>query len=88
MKTQTQLKIGDVSRITGVPIPTLCRWLDRRVIKPSRTDHPSRGTGDHRTFGRATINQIAIAKKLIELGIGAGPANAAAAMFTEQGGNT
>jgi DNA-binding transcriptional MerR regulator len=85
MKTHTQMKIGDVSRVTHVPIPTLCRWLDRRVIKSSRNDHPSSGTGDHRTFGRAIINQVAIAKKLIELGLGAGPANAAAAVFTEQG---
>jgi DNA-binding transcriptional MerR regulator len=84
MKPQ-QLKIGDVSRITGVPIPTLCRWLDRRTIKLSKNDKPSTGTGDHRTFSRATINQIAIAKRLIELGLGAGRANAAAAMFTEQG---
>lgn len=80
-----QLKIGDVSRVTGVPIPTLCRWLDRRTIRQSCNEHHSTGTGDHRTFSRATINQIAIAKKLIELGLGAGRANAAAAMFTEQG---
>jgi DNA-binding transcriptional MerR regulator len=85
MKTQTQLKIGDVSRVTGVPIPTLCRWLDRRVIKPSRNDHDSRGTGDHRLFGRAIINQIAIARTLIELGMSAGPASTAASSFTEKG---
>lgn len=82
---KAQLKIGDVSRVTGVPIPTLCRWLDRRVIEPSRRDHPSSGTGDHRTFGRAIINKIAIAKKLIAVGIAAGPANAAASMFTDHG---
>jgi DNA-binding transcriptional MerR regulator len=82
---QPHLKIGDVSRVTGVPIPMLGRWLDRRTIRPSRNDKPSIGTGDHRTFSRNTIIQIAIARKLIELGISAGPANAAASMFTEHG---
>jgi DNA-binding transcriptional MerR regulator len=82
---QPQMKIGDVSRVTGIPIAKLGRWIDRRTIQPSRNDHPSTGTGDHRTFSRATINKIAIAKKLIELGISAGPANAAASLFTEHG---
>jgi DNA-binding transcriptional MerR regulator len=79
-----QLKIGDVSSATGVPIPTLGRWLDRRTIKQSSSEHHSTGTGDHRTFNRATINQIAIAKKLTELGVSATPANAAASLFTHQ----
>jgi DNA-binding transcriptional MerR regulator len=81
----TQLKKGEVSRVTGVPLANLTRWLDRFVIKPARNDYHSCGTGDHRTFGRATINQIAIARKLIELGMSASPANAAAKFFTEQG---
>ena len=80
-----QMKIGDVSRVTGVPIPMLGRWLDRQTIQPSRNDKPSVGTGDHRTFSRATINKIAIAKKLIELGINAGSANEAASLFTDNG---
>jgi hypothetical protein len=63
----------------------LGRWLDRRTIQPSRNDKQSAGSGDHRTFSRATINKIAIAKKLIDLGISAGPANAAASLFTDQG---
>jgi DNA-binding transcriptional MerR regulator len=82
---EPQLQIGDVGRVTGIPITRLGRWIDRRTIKPSPQDHRSTGTGDSRTFSRATINQIAIAKQLIELGVGAGPANAAAALFTEQG---
>jgi hypothetical protein len=80
-----QLKLGEVSHVTGVPITRLGRWLDRETIKPSRSDHRTRGTGDHRTFSRATIIQIAIAKALIELGVGAGAANTAAALFTDCG---
>jgi hypothetical protein len=80
------MKIGDVSRITGVRDVTLSRWLDRETIKPSRADGRSRGTGDHRTFSRATINTIAIARQSIKLGmISAAPAIAAAQLFTEQG---
>jgi DNA-binding transcriptional MerR regulator len=85
MRKTFKQKIGDVSRVTGVSIPMLHRWLDRRVIKLNRNDHSSTGTGDAIIFGRNTINQIAIAKKLIELGVGAGSANAAAALFTEKG---
>ena len=76
-------KIGVVSAATGVPVPTLGRWHDRRTLKPSRRDKPSSGSGDHRLFSRATIDQIAIAKTLIDLGIAASPANRAAAHFTE-----
>src|SRR6266851_802941 len=80
-----QMKIGDVSRVTGVPMPMLARWLDRRTIQPSREDKSSVGTGDHRTFSRNTVVQIAIAWQLIEMGIGPGRANAAASLFTQHG---
>jgi hypothetical protein len=76
-------KTGAVCAATGVPIPTLGRWHDRKTPKPSRWDKPSSGSGDHRLFSRATIDQIAIAKTLIDLGIAASPANNAAALFTE-----
>jgi hypothetical protein len=80
-----QLRIGSVARVTGVRDVQLLRWLDRNTIQPSRFDKPTTGSGDFRTFSRATINQIAIAKKLIDLGVPAGPANAAASLFTEIG---
>jgi hypothetical protein len=83
--TQPLLKLGGVSRATNVPLPTLGRWLDRGTIKSSRRDKASGGSGEHRQFSRNTIVQIAIARKLIELGIAAGPANAAASLFTEHG---
>jgi hypothetical protein len=83
--TQPLFKVGDVSRFTNVPIPTICRWKDRKTIKHSTHDKPSTGSGDHRGFSRNTIVQIAIAKQLIDLGISAGPANGAASMFTEHG---
>jgi DNA-binding transcriptional MerR regulator len=79
------LKLGGVSRATGVPLATLGRWCDRGTIKQSRRDKASTGHGDHRQFSRNTIVQIAIARKLIELGISAGRANKAAAAFTDEG---
>jgi hypothetical protein len=78
------LKIGGVSRVTGVREVTLIRWFDRMTIKPC-DDATTTGSGDHRRFSRATINQIAIAKKQIDLGVPPGPANAAATLFTEHG---
>ena len=83
--SQPLLKLGGVSRATNVPLPTLGRWLDRGTIKHSPRDKASGGSGDYRQFSRNTIVQIAIARKLIELGIPAGPANAAASLFTEHG---
>jgi DNA-binding transcriptional MerR regulator len=80
-----QLRIGAVASVTGVRNVQLSRWLDRNTIQPSRFDKSTTGKSDFRTFSRATINQIAIAKKLIDLGVDAGPANAAAALFTERG---
>src|SRR5260370_527378 len=32
------LKLGGLSRATGIPLPTLGRWLDRVTIKQSRRD--------------------------------------------------
>jgi DNA-binding transcriptional MerR regulator len=81
--THPLLKLGAVSRATNIPLPTLGRWLDRGTIKQSRRDKASTGSGEHRQFSRNTIVQIAIARKFIELGINAGRANAAAALFTE-----
>ena len=83
--THPLLKLGAVSRATNIPLPTLGRWLDRGTIKQSRRDKASTGSGEHRQFSRNTIVQIAIARKFIELGINAGRANAAAALFTDHG---
>jgi len=48
--------------------------------------NPPPGSGDFRTFSRATINTIAIARQFIKLGmISAAPAIAMARLFTEQG---
>src|ERR1700682_1201232 len=79
------LKLGGLSRATGASVATLRRWFDRGKFKQSRRDKASTGHGDHRQFSRNTVVQIAIAKQLIELGIGAGRANAAASMFTDHG---
>ena len=84
MPTQL-LKLGGLSRATGVSVPTLGRWFDRGTFKQSRRDKASTGHGDHRQFSRDTVIQIAIAKQLIDLGMSAGPANTAATVFTEHG---
>jgi hypothetical protein len=76
-------KIGAVSVAAGVPIPTLCRWSDRKTLKPSRDDKASTGSGDHRLFSRATVIRIAIANQLIKLGVAASPANRSASLFIE-----
>jgi DNA-binding transcriptional MerR regulator len=76
-------KTGAVSAATGVPAARLERWQDRNTLKPSRHDKGTTGSGDHRLFSRATVNRIAIAKRLTDLGIAAKPANQAAALFDE-----
>jgi hypothetical protein len=83
--TELLLKLGGLSRVTGVPIPRLGRWLDRNTIQSSHLDTTTSGSGDYRQFGRNTVNKVAIARKLIGLGISAGPANADAAQFTDFG---
>ena len=76
-------KTGAVSAATGVSAAKLSRWQDRKTLKPSRQDKASSGSGDHRLFSRVTIDRIAIAKRLTDLGIAARPANQAAASFVE-----
>jgi hypothetical protein len=71
-------KTGAVCAATGVSAAKLGRWQDRKTLKQSRQDKASTGSGDHRLYSRETINKIAIAKKLTDLGIGATPANNAA----------
>jgi hypothetical protein len=63
----------------------LSQRFDRKIYPVSRRDTPCSGSGTYREFSRATINQIAIAEKLIELGVGVGRAIAAAQLFTETG---
>jgi hypothetical protein len=80
---ETLLKLGDLSRLTNVPKSTLAQRFDRQKYRPSRHDQPSQGSGRHRQFSRDTINGIAIAQKLIELGVGVTPANKAASLFVD-----
>jgi hypothetical protein len=78
-------KRGDLSRITGVPAGTLSQRFDRKIYKESRRDMPCSGSGTYREFSRATIIGIAISQRLVKLGISAGRAIAAAAVFTDVG---
>jgi hypothetical protein len=74
-------KTGVVCAATGVPAARLGRWKDRKTFEPSRDDKGSTGSGDHRLFSRESVNRIAIAKALTDLGIAAKPANQAATLF-------
>jgi hypothetical protein len=74
-------KTGAVCAATGVPAARLGRWKDRKTFEPSRADKGSTGSGDHRLFSRESVNRIAIAKCLTDLGIAAKPANQAATLF-------
>ena len=79
------LQLGGLARVTGVREPTLLRWLDRGSIESSHFDTTTSGSGEYRKFSRNTVNKIALAKKLIGLGIPVGPANNSAAQYTDFG---
>jgi hypothetical protein len=80
--TPTLLKLGGLSRVTGVRMPTLLRWWDRNTIESGVT---TSGSGEYRRCDLATINRVAIAAKLMPLGVAAGPSLKAAAHFTDFG---
>ena len=77
------IKLDGLSLIANVPKPTLAQRFDRRLYKLSRRDKSSNGSGTHKEFCRETIIGISIAQRFIELGVGIGPATAAAAQFTD-----
>ena len=80
-----QRRLADVSRCTGVPPARLARAMDRGILKLRGGDKESANSGDHRQFSAPRIVQIALAKSLSALGIGAARAYAAAARFTDEG---
>jgi hypothetical protein len=62
------LKLGDLSRITKVPKPTLAQRLDRGLFKSSGRDTSNQhGSGQHREFYRDAVIGIAIAQEMIAL---------------------
>jgi hypothetical protein len=81
------LKLGGLSRVTGVKESQVLRWLDRGTggIESSRFDSTTSGAGDHRHFSLPTINKVGIASKLMLLNISAGQALADAARYTDFG---
>jgi hypothetical protein len=78
--TPTLLKLGGFSRVTGVRAPTLLRWWDRRTIESGIA---TSGSGEYRKYDLPTIYKVAIASKLMPLGVGAGQSLKAAAHYTD-----
>ncbi len=83
--TTPLLKLGGLSRVTGVPGPTLLRWWDRNTIESCRFDSTTSGSGQYRGYSRPTVNKIAIAWKITPLGVGTGQALTIAAHYTDVG---
>jgi hypothetical protein len=84
--TPTSLTLSGLSRVTGVRMPTLLRWWDRKTIE---SDLTTSGSGEYRRYDLHTITKVAIAAKLTPLmGITAGQALAAAAQYTDFGDET
>lgn len=62
--------IGAVARMLGTPISTLRAWEDRYgVVKPSR------GSGSHRLYSRANVEQLRFVKSRMEAGVSAADAH-------------
>jgi hypothetical protein len=81
--TPTSLTLSGLSRVTGVRMPTLLRWWDRKTIE---SDLTTSGSGEYRKYDLHTITKVAIAAKLTPLlGVTAGQALAAAAQYTDYG---
>lgn len=71
----------DAARAADVPLETLTRWLDRKVIRLRQND--TRLPNGYRGFSRNRIIQIAIVAELTRLGVAAGRAAEAALHFTD-----
>jgi MerR family transcriptional regulator, light-induced transcriptional regulator len=63
------LRIGEVSRRTGVAVPTLRAWERRYgLLEPARTD------GGHRLYSEADVERVRAMSRLLESGWSAGAA--------------
>lgn len=73
-----------VREVTGTPLATLQRYLDRGHITLQPCDVQSGGSGQRRGFSPRRIFQIAIVKEIIGLGVSPSRASKAAFAFTDQ----
>jgi hypothetical protein len=58
-----------VFEATGISVPKQNQWYDRQTIKPSRLDKQPAGSGSYRLVCPATVYQIAITARCVNLGI-------------------
>ncbi len=64
MTGDTVLGIGDLSRLTGVPVRTIRFYCDEGVLEPRRS------AGGHRRFDRAAVERLETVRGLRALGLG------------------
>jgi hypothetical protein len=77
----THYSPADVFCATGISVPKQNQWYDRRTIQPSRSDKQPTGSGSYRLVCPATVYQIAITAKCVDVGIPARKAAEAARLF-------
>ncbi|WP_018681347.1 MerR family transcriptional regulator [Actinokineospora enzanensis] len=58
------LGIGDLARLTGVPVRTIRFYCDEGVLTPLRS------TGGHRRFGQDAVSRLDLVRRLRSLGLG------------------
>ncbi|GAA3870174.1 MerR family transcriptional regulator [Saccharothrix violaceirubra] len=62
--TGDTLGIGDLARLTGVPVRTIRFYCDEGVLESVRS------VGGHRRFGRDTVERLDLVRRLRRLGLG------------------
>lgn len=60
----TVLGIGELARLTGVPVRTIRFYCDEGVLEPARS------AGGHRRFDRAAVDRLTAVRRLRGLGLG------------------
>lgn len=72
------------ARACGLPNSTLCQWLDRKIIKPGLDDVDEGTSGVPRQFTKRRVLQMALTSELVRIGLKAGDAAQAAAVFSDE----
>ncbi|GAA2210890.1 MerR family transcriptional regulator [Nonomuraea monospora] len=58
------LGIGELARLTGVPVRTIRFYCDEGIVASARS------TGNHRRFGRDAVDRLVLIRRLRALGLG------------------
>lgn len=58
------LGIGDLARLTGVPVRTIRFYCDTGILEPRRS------AGGHRRFGPSAVDRLGLVRRLRRLGLG------------------